>query len=97
MPKVRGDEVDEALEELEEEKWDCDSGEWLGPWYHNVAADYVADDKGNVRALHGRITIDEEEFPCDTVDPIIWPMLTKLLRRLPKDNTKDEDDIPPFV
>ncbi len=106
MPKARGPDVDEALEDMEEDKkwgWD-DTGDWdyegayEGTW--NVAADYVADDGGRVKALHGKVTIDENELDdceCDNVDPAVWPLLMRWLRQAPKDLTADDDDEPPFV
>ena len=88
MPKVRGDEVAEALEELEAERErDFDDG-WDGGW-NTADADFEADDVGNVKALYTRA--DNNDY----VDPRIWPMMMVLLRALPKDESSD--DLPQIV
>lgn len=98
MPKLRGPELDDALEELEQEKWETDSGEWFIDDYLNppalVAADYVADDKGNVKSN----TTDQVVFAndCDQVDPRIWPLMMKWLSKMKVDES-EEDDLPFLV
>jgi hypothetical protein len=163
MPKARGDDVDEALLDLEEQRWETDTGEWA-----DFSADWYTDEKGVVHVEKREYESMEfpmipfkaklqREFDCDSdpyviqgmdfdivaqgrtiqeveerfittvaaeyqydlskkldplmrippapedcdygdeVDPAIWPKLIELLKKLPKDETPDPDDIDPIV
>ncbi len=103
MPKARGPEIDEVLLDMEEDRWDIDSG------IHEVfefdvesTEDYVVDHSGVAHPMDDVLEFmaHEDCDCCDRVNPIIWPLATRLLKALKKngrvDDEPDQDLEPPF-